>query len=75
MPRTGEQENVKVALLLERRAPVPRAGEAAVDAAPSIVEIIRAAAVKRMSEKVAEDVEMEPVEGAVLGVDVCAQRG
>ena len=53
---------------------MPRAGKASVDAAPRIVEIIRAAPVERVSEKVAEDVEVERVERAVLGVDVCAQR-
>jgi hypothetical protein len=66
---------VEVTLPLERRAPVPRAGKASVDAAPRIVEIIRAAPVERVSEKVAEDVEVERIERSVLGVDVCAQRG
>ena len=73
--RTGEQENVKVPLPLERRAPVPRAGEPSVDAAPSVVEIVRAGPVERVPEKVAEDGEVERVERAVLGVDVRAQRG
>jgi hypothetical protein len=61
-------------LLLERRAPVPRAGETSVDAAPCIIKVIRAAPIERMSEKVAEDIEVERVERAVLGIDVCAQR-
>jgi hypothetical protein len=61
-------------LLLERRAPVPRAGETSVDAAPRIIKVIRAAPIERMSEKVAEDVEVERVERAVLGINICAQR-
>ena len=73
--RTGEQKHVEIPLLLERRAPVPRAREAPVDAAPRVVEVVRAAAVEGMPEKVAKDVEVERVERPVLGVDVCAQRG
>jgi hypothetical protein len=65
---------VEITLLLERRAPVPRAGETSVDAAPRIIKVIRAAPVERMSEKVAEDFEVERVERAVLGVNICAQR-
>ena len=66
---------MEVTLLLERRTPVPRACKASVDAAPRVVKVIRAAPVERMSEKVAEDVEVECVERAVLGVYVRAQRG
>lgn len=73
--RTGKQEHVEVMLFLERRAPVPRTGKASVDAAPRIVKIICAAPIERVSEKVAENVEVERVERAILGVDVCAQRG
>jgi hypothetical protein len=73
--RTAEQEHVEVTFLLERRAPVPRAGKTSINAAPRVVKVIRAAPVERMSVKVAEDVEIERVERAVLGVDVCAQRG
>jgi hypothetical protein len=54
---------------------VPRAREASVDAAPRVVKVVRTAAVEGVSEKVAEDVEVERVERAVLGVDVSAQRG
>jgi hypothetical protein len=61
-------------LLLERRAPVPRAGETSVDATPRIIKVIRAAPIERVSEKVAEDVEVERVERAVLGINICAQR-
>lgn len=65
---------MKITLLFERRAPVPRAGETSVDAAPRIIKVIRAAPIERMSEKVAEDFEVERVERAVLGINICAQR-
>jgi len=66
---------MEIPLLLERRAPIPRAREAPIDAAPRIIEIVRAAPVERVPEKVAEDGEVEPVERAVLRIDVRAQRG
>ena len=66
---------MEIPLLLERRAPIPRAREATIDTAPCIIEIVRAAPVERVSEKVAEDGDVEPIEGAILRVDVCAQRG
>ena len=65
---------MEITLLLERRAPVPRAGQSPVDAAPRIIKVICAAPIERMSEKVAEDVEVERVERAVLGINICAQR-
>jgi hypothetical protein len=49
---------MEIPLLLERRAPVPHAREASVDAAPRIIEIVRAAPVERVPEKVAEDLEV-----------------
>jgi hypothetical protein len=52
---------VEITLLLERRAPVPRAGETSVDATPRIIKVIRAAPIEGMSEKVAEDFEVERV--------------
>ena len=61
-------------LLLKRRAPVPRAGETSVDATSRIIKVVRTAPIERMSEKVAEDVEVERVERAVLGINICAQR-
>jgi hypothetical protein len=72
--RTSKQKHVEVPFFLQRRAPIPRAREATVDAAPRIVEIIRTAPVKRMAEKVAEDVEVKRVKRAVLRIYICAQR-
>jgi hypothetical protein len=65
---------VEITLLLKGRAPVPRAGETSVDTTPRIIKVIRAAPIERMSEKVAEDLEVERVERTVLGIDICAQR-
>jgi hypothetical protein len=65
---------VEVPFFLQRRAPIPRAREATVDAAPRIVEIIRTAPVKRMAIEIAEDIKVERVERAVLRVYICAQR-
>ena len=59
--RTSEQEHVEIPLLLERRAPIPRAREAPIDAAPRVIEIVCAAPVERVPEKVAENVEVEPI--------------
>jgi hypothetical protein len=66
---------MEIPLFLERRAPVPRAGQPPIDAAPRVVKVVRAAPVERVPEKVTEDLEVERVERAVFRVDVCAQRG
>ena len=66
---------MEIPLLLKRRAPIPRAREATIDTASRVIEIVRAAPIERVSEKVAEDVDVEPVEGAILRIDVRAQRG
>ena len=46
-----------------------------VDAAPRIIEIVRAATVERVPEKVAEDLEVQHIERAILRVDIYTQRG
>ena len=74
MSRGTKQEHVEILLFLERRAPVPHTREASVDAAPRVVEIVRAAPVEHVPEKVAEDLEVHRVERAVLRVDVRAAR-
>ena len=66
---------MEILLLLERRAPVPHACEASIDAVPRIIEIVQDATVERVPEKVAEDLEVQRVERAVLHVDICTQRG
>ena len=56
-------------------APIPHAREVPIDTAPHIIEIIRTGPVECMPEKVAEDGKVEPVERAILHIDVRVQRG
>src|SRR5258707_15106845 len=65
--------HMEITLLLEQHAPVPCASETSVDTAPHIVKVIRATAVKCVSEKVTKDFEVEHIERTTFGIDVCTQ--
>jgi len=71
--KAGKQEHLEVLFLLERGTPIPRARESAVDATTRVEEVVGTRAIKRVPEKVSEDVEIEPVERAELGVYVSTQ--
>jgi hypothetical protein len=50
--------------------PNPCVREAPIDAVPNAIEIVRAAPVERVPEKVAGHVEVEPVRRAIIRIDV-----
>lgn len=68
--KAREQERVVKGLAAEGGAPVPRAGEAPVDAGPCREEVVRPAPIEGVLEKVREDGHGQVMQGAELRVHV-----